>query len=908
MGNVTVAAGVTLTIEPEVVVQFQETCGLWIEGNLHAVGTSGSMITFTGTTEDEGSWRYINVQGTGSGTLEWCTIAYAGWYNNAGLLKSGTGALSLKNCAIRNIYGDGLRISSGYASFLSSNNTFSNNNYGVRLGHNTSFDDATSRFDGNNVDLYADGGNITQDVTWNLYRDYSVYVSSNITVAVGARLTVRPGTVVKFSQTTAIWVQGEMDARGMSEAPIYFTDWRDDTVGGDANQDGDTTEPAPDWWRYINVQGTGSTTLEWCTIAYGGYYDYAGVLKTGTGSLSLKNSAVRNINGDGLRIDSSTGSHEIIKCGFADNNNGLLVRNQSSGITVSGSRIEGNTTYGVLNQATAEVDARSCWWGHASGPYHPTKNPDGQGDTVSDNVLFEPWKQSESSSDILSPVRSGTLVKGDALRFLGSASEDPTAQYAWDLGDGRSSTLREPGVLNFPSTGVNPVAFALVFKGEPDPYPDTRTYTVVDDTGVFPDLAVTRATIPPSLTVGQAAQITYSAHNRGDSALEGVSWTDAIYLSQDPYLDTQDTLLSSVTVSLSLEIGATYDGAITITLPAVEEGAYYLILSVDDAWEVVEWRQLNNEYAVSINVLVPVIDAGVEYTTPFVAGQVSHYYRMDVPAGQNLRLLFDASLSGLEVYVRFGAIPTRDVYDYRLQGTELLIPAARGGIWYILVYGDSLPLGGEYTILFETVKIALLSVTPEQHGTTTPLNLTVTGAGFVQPLQVALVTGGGTVYGADSVEVDAFTSLTATFTAGAIPPGIYAVRVSGPDIGSDELPSALEIVDGGTAKLETKLILPERFGYHQLATVYVEYANTGDASMPAPLLLVRPTQKGNPGAILTLDQTSLSSGFWTSVMPEGFANEVQFLASGETPGLLQPGESRRVPIYYAGWQKPWDFS
>ena len=125
---------------------------------------------------------------------------------------------------------------------------------------------------------------------------------------------------------------------------------------------------------------------------------------------------------------------------------------------------------------------------------------------------------------------------------------------------------------------------------------------------------------------------------------------------------------------------------------------------------------------------------------------------------------------------------------------------------------------------------------------------------------------------------------------------------------SAELSAALTVVSGGTPKFTAKLILPERFGYHQLATVYAEYANTGDAPMEAPILMLRPTQKGKAGAILTLDKTRLSAGFWTSVMPEGFANEVQFLASGEIPGLLQPGESRRVAIYYAGWQQPWDIS
>src|SRR5439155_12053828 len=39
-------------------------------------------------------------------------------------------------------------------------------------------------------------------------------------------------------------------------------------------------------------------------------------------------------------------------------------------------------------------------------------------------------------------------------------------------------------------------------------------------------------------------------------------------------------------------------------------------------------------------------------------------------------------------------------------------------------------------------------------------------------------------------------------------------------------------------------------------------------------------------------------------LPEGFSDTVQVLASGATPGLLQPGESSRVPVYFAGLQHP----
>ena len=42
--------------------------------------------------------------------------------------------------------------------------------------------------------------------------------------------------------------------------------------------------------------------------------------------------------------------------------------------------------------------------------------------------------------------------------------------------------------------------------------------------------------------------------------------------------------------------------------------------------------------------------------------------------------------------------------------------------------------------------------------------------------------------------------------------------------------------------------------------------------------------------------------------PAGYSQSVQILASGATPGVLAPGESVRVPVYYAGWNIiQWDF-
>jgi hypothetical protein len=48
--------------------------------------------------------------------------------------------------------------------------------------------------------------------------------------------------------------------------------------------------------------------------------------------------------------------------------------------------------YAVFNaDPSVTIDADSNWWGHSSGPYHPTANPSGQGGAVSDYVDFDPW-------------------------------------------------------------------------------------------------------------------------------------------------------------------------------------------------------------------------------------------------------------------------------------------------------------------------------------------------------------------------------------------------------------------------------------------------------------------------------------------------------------------------------------
>jgi hypothetical protein len=233
---------------------------------------------------------------------------------------------------------------------------------------------------------------------------------------------------------------------------------------------------------------------------------------------------------------------------------------------------------------------------------------------------------------------------------------------------------------------------------------------------------------------------------------------------------------------------------------------------------------------------------------------------------------------------------------------------ATAATWYVLVYGDYVPAPGAYTLLATASNMIFTSVTPSRGSSAVETTLTLAGAGFDSTSVVELVSADNHTYPATSTSVDSSRQTTALFAAGAVPAGTYSVRVSRSLGDPAERANAFTMVQAGEAHLGTDIIAPGAVGYHQTATIWVEYANTGDAAMPAPLLVVTAAQNGQERALLTLDQSRRVEGFWTSAIPEGFSNSVQFLACGSTPGVLQPGESLRVPVYYAGWQQPWDFS
>ncbi|MCB1966271.1 MAG: RHS repeat protein, partial [Candidatus Accumulibacter sp.] len=309
---------------------------------------------------------------------------------------------------------------------------------------------------------------------------------------------------------------------------------------------------------------------------------------------------------------------------------------------------------------------------------------------------------------------------------------------------------------------------------------------------------------------------------------------------------------------------------------------------------------------------------GTFHTGQFVGSGQAELFRIEVPASSPLKVDLDddAPNNVNELFLKFGAPPTRGDYDYRFSAAtapdqQVLVPMAYAGRWYALVYGNTTRTPGSFSISAAASDINVVSVTPDHHARNADSVLTITGAGFDANTSIELISFDGTPYAATRVEIDSSTRITATLGAHSIPVDAshaYSIRVSKPGAVAAILPDAFRMLGDGTAHLETNVVVPSTVGYHQPATIYINYANTGDVAMPAPLLELDVDQDGRQGAILTLDSSRLPQGFWAATVPDGFSHYIQILGSGATPGVLQPGESISVPVYYAGWQQPWDFS
>jgi len=431
-GNILVNNGVTLTIEPGVIVKFNSGLSMQIDGELLAQGTSNNKITFTSNTADTaGAWGYIyfsdasvdavfenNIYGNyiSGSILEYCILQYAGGIsvtdngalrldnahpfvnycivseNNATGIRAYnlTGSLKISNSAIINNtssdYGGGINIGGGNGgNIVINSNTISKNTvsniYGYGGGINNMYNINGTTFISNNTiteNTAGTGGGISSGMSGGNSAEITNNIIKNNIASDGGGIYIYYGSSITSGN--------------------IITNNRANRVGG-----------------IFAYGGSGGATISNNVISDNSSTSTYGGIWTTNASLPIHNNhIVRNTAADNAGIYSNYISNNDFKFNIIAYNKNTDYNNTfnrciyiEDNAAINNNNIFNNSAFYELyngnTQGSANVDGTNNWWGTENDAEIQAKIYDWFDDNSLGIVNYSPYLTAPDTAAPLSP-------------------------------------------------------------------------------------------------------------------------------------------------------------------------------------------------------------------------------------------------------------------------------------------------------------------------------------------------------------------------------------------------------------------------------------------------------------------------------------------------------------------------
>lgn len=230
-------AGVTVTVEKNVVIKFNGGTYLRAYGTLNAKGT---MFTSVSATPTKGIWTGLRVEATGSNTgnitLDSCTVEYAAY------LYDYNGQITLKKCTLNNFSEAGVYLYTNGTLNIENTTIKNSNNYPINVQEAGILKGSSNNTLTGNTNDYILLNSFYIPATFYIPNLGLPYYCNTLTVNETGSLIISPGVQLKI-YNCPININGKIKAIGTSVQPIVFD-----------------KHPSSSYWYGMNISATSIDT------------------------------------------------------------------------------------------------------------------------------------------------------------------------------------------------------------------------------------------------------------------------------------------------------------------------------------------------------------------------------------------------------------------------------------------------------------------------------------------------------------------------------------------------------------------------------------------------------------------------------------------------------------------------